>query len=354
MIRVSLDKVKDNMKLGKTIYASDGKVLLAEGQELKFHYISKLKEHGIFWVYIEDEKTKDIVVHDIVSEQMRYELITTIKDTMQKMKKKKALVDIRGVKGIINNMIDELLSHKNLVINLQDLRSYDDYVYPHSVGVCILSLVTGIGLKYDELKLRDLGVGALLHDVGKMKVPPEVLNKPDKLTKDEWETIKKHTVWGFEMLRHQEELSLLSSHIAFQHHERCDGLGYPRGLSEELTIPFAKVVGIADVYDAITADRSYRKRFLPHEAMEIIQSVSGKQFDPGLVKKFFEHIAVYPVGTMVELNTGERGVVSKVITGFTFRPIVKVIFDENGKELEEPYNRNLMEEFTVFVTKVIE
>ncbi len=354
MRRVSLERLKEGMKLGRTIYSSEGKVLLAAGQEINERYKKKLKDLGIMYVYVEDARTKDIEIVDVVSEKTRIDLNSSVKHTMWQMKKKNTLIDIKGIKEIIDGMIDELINHKNLVINLQDMRSFDDYLYAHSVETCILSVVLGISSKLDTVKLRDLAIGALLHDVGKVKIPLEIINKPDSLTPEEWEKMKKHTVYGFEMLRRNDELSLLSAHVAYQHHERMDAKGYPRGLQGDDILMFAKIVAIADAYDALTCDKVYRKRFLPHEAMEIIKSSAGTQFDVQLVKSFFENIALYPLGTQVELNTGEQGVVVKVEKGFSERPVVRVFADEEGQEMEEPRDRNLMDELTVFITKVSE
>lgn len=354
MRRVSLERLKDRMKLGRTIYSSEGKVLLAAGQEVTERYKKKLKDLGIMYVYVEDSRTKDIEIADVVSEKTRIDLNSTVKHTMWQMKKKNTLIDIKGIKEIIDGMIDELTNHKNLVINLQDMRSFDDYLYAHSVETCILSVVLGISSKMDAIKLRDLAIGALLHDVGKVKIPLEIMNKPDSLTPEEWEQMKKHTVYGFEMLRRNDELSLLSAHVAYQHHERMDAKGYPRGLQGDDILMFAKIVAIADSYDALTCDKVYRKRFLPHEAMEIIKSSAGTQFDVPMVKAFFENIALYPLGSQIELNTGEQGVVIKVEKGFSERPVVRVFVDEHGDELAEPRDRNLMDELTVFIIKVSE
>lgn len=354
MRRVSLERLKDGMKLGRTIYSSEGKVLLAAGQEITERYKKKLKDLGIPFVYIEDSRTKDVEILDVVSQQTRTELNSSIKHTMWQMKKKNTLIEVKGIKDIVDGMVDELTSHKNLIINLQDMRSYDDYVYAHAVETCILSVVLGISCKLDPTKLRDLAIGALLHDVGKVKIPLEIINKPDSLTPQEWEVMKKHTVYGFEMLRRNDELSLLSAHVAYQHHERVDSKGYPRGLAGEDILMFAKIVAIADAYDALTCDKIYRKRFLPHEAMEIIKSSAGTQFEVQMVKSFFENIALYPLGTQVELNTGEQGVVVKVEKGFSERPIVRIINDDGDGEVADMQDRNLMEELTVFITKVIE
>lgn len=354
MLRMSVHNIKPGSKVGKSVYSADGRVLLAAGQEIKKEYVDRLIQLGIFSVYIDDDRTKDVMVLDVISEESRREATYMVMETMQGLEKKRQVINVRGIKDVINNIIDELVSQKKLVVNLMDIRSYDDYIYNHSVGVCILSLTTGISLNYDPLKLRDLGVGALLHDVGKVKISPEILNKPGKYTPEEFDAVKKHVDYGFEMLRGRDDMSIFSAHVAYQHHERVNGNGYSRGLGEKDITEFAKIAGIADVYDALTADRVYRKKFLPHEALELIQAEVGTQFDPRLVNVFFDNIAIYPVGTMLELNTGEKGVVIEVEKGLSQRPTVRILTDSNGGEVPERKERNLIEELTVFVTRVLE
>jgi HD-GYP domain-containing protein (c-di-GMP phosphodiesterase class II) len=356
MIRLSISQVKSGLLLGKNIYNAEGKLLLGKGQVLKEEYIEKLKSLKISFLYIEDERTKEAEVEDVISERTRLELTWTVKKIMDRMKIKKRITNsqVREVKQVVNQMVDELSYHQNLLVNFQDIRSYDDYLYCHSVGTAILSVILGIAFMYDEIRLRDLGVGALLHDIGKIKISKEILNKPDKLNREEWEEVKKHPIFGYEILYQNEELSLLSSHVAYQHHEYYNGGGYPRGLREEEIITYAKITGICDVYDALTCDRVYRKKFLPHEAMKIIIDLAGKQFSPHLVKVFLEHIALYPIGTQVELNTGEIGVVIRTIKGFTDKPLIKILKDKEGKELENPRIVNLMEDTSLSIQKVIE
>lgn len=354
MIRISLDNVNEKMKVAKTVYSSDGRALLSRGSQIKPTYVQKLKEAGIFWIYTDDEKTRDIVIRDVVSEETKREMLVMVKEVINKLKNGKIKYDISKICDIVDKMVDEVLSHKDIMIHILDVRSYEDYLYAHSVSTSIFTVVCGIAHKYNKIKLRDLGVGSLLHDVGKIKVPPEVLDKPGKLNDKEWEAMKQHTVWGFEMLRQQKELNLLSTHVSYQHHERCDGCGYPRGLSKSEILDYAKIVSISDVYDALTADRVYRNKFLPHQAMEIIQAGQDSQFTPDLITKFFENVAMYPVGSQVELSNGLKGVVSKVKKGYTFRPKVKIFYNEKGEEVLSPYNLDLMDDLELKVIRVFE
>lgn len=354
MIKISLDNVTPEMKVAKTIYSADGKVLLSEGSSIKQTYIEKLKNAGIFWIYIDEERTKDIVVKDLISEETKLEAMVSIKEVINKLKRGKGKVDIGSIYNVVDKMIEEILSHKEIIINVLDIRSYEDYLYAHSVSASIFTICCGISHKYPQSKLRELGVGSLLHDVGKIKIPDEVLNKPGKLTPEEWEIMKKHTTLGFEMLRQQKELNLLSAHVSYQHHERIDGCGYPRGLSDNEILYYAKIASISDAYDALTAERIYRRRFLPHQAMEIIQQGEDKHFHCELIKKFFENVAPYPVGTQVELSNGLKGVVSHVKRGKTLRPKVRILYNEKNEEVKKPYDIDLMEKLELSIVRVFE
>jgi HD-GYP domain-containing protein (c-di-GMP phosphodiesterase class II) len=142
-----------------------------------------------------------------------------------------------------------------------------------------------------------LGVGALLHDIGKLKIPEEILKKPSQLTVEEFEEIKKHTTYGYEILKNFENISMESAFIALGHHERFDGSGYPLQLRGENIYQFARIVAVADVYDALTSDRVYRKKLKPHESVEYITSLGTDHFDKEIVDNFIKHIAVYQLGT---------------------------------------------------------
>ncbi|MBC7076240.1 MAG: HD-GYP domain-containing protein, partial [Syntrophomonadaceae bacterium] len=245
-----------------------------------------------------------------------------------------------------------LLSNRDILIHMSDIRTFDDYTFAHSVNVCILSLITGITLGYDDLKLRDLGIGALLHDIGKTKIDKEILNKPDDLTKEEFNEIKKHTVYGFKILRQYDDIPLLSAHIAYQHHERWDGQGYPRGLSDKNIHEYARIVAVADVYDALLADRPYRPSYTVNQAITILKRMSGIYLDANCVDSLIANIAIYPIGSVIELNTGEIGVVVDVNKKAPSKPVVKIILDKNNRKLPQPYEVDLSKFSTVVITGI--
>lgn len=352
---VALDLIKEGAKLGKSIATADGRVLLGEGVPLKKEFIEKLKAMGLESVYILDEKFSELEIqlelNDIISDTTRRESIQVTKDSLERIVKGKP-IEVPKILGAVNNIIDDLLHQDTLLINLSDIRTFDDYTFAHSVNVAVLSLVMGIGLGYDQLKLRNLGVGALLHDLGKTKIALEILNKPSKLTDQEFALMQQHSEEGFRLIKENRELSILIAHVAYQHHERFDGTGYPRGLKGTEITKFARIVAIADVYDALTADRPYRKRHLPHEAYEYLMGACSTHFDHNLVSVFLKHVAPYPAGTIVLLNTGEKGVVVQQHLDFLLRPVV-MVFEKDGKDLGRSFEYDLAINPTIMIKEVL-
>jgi len=323
-----IEELKEGQEVAKTILAADGTVLLGQGVCLTPRYIERLQQLGINSIYINDKRFPNLEIQDIVSETTRRESIKITKDIMEKIKKGQALTSPQ-VLQTINNIIDDLLAQDSLVVNLNDIRTYDDYTFGHSVNVCVLSLLMGTALGYNQLKLRDLGAGAILHDLGKVYIPSHILQKTACLTEEEFKEVQQHCEKGFEIIRNNKELSILSAHAALQHHERYDGRGYPQGLRGEDILEFARIVAIADVYDALSADRPYRKRFLPHEIYEYMMASCYTSFDPKLMAHFLKYIPPYPIGTLVKLNNMEKAIVIKQNTNCLIRPVVRVLEEDN-------------------------
>ena len=192
-------------------------------------------------------------------------------------------------------------------------------------------------------------VGAFLHDVGKMQVKKDILLKPGKLTEEEYEQIKLHSEHGYRMLKEVPNLPLLVAHCAYQHHERINGSGYPRGLKGQDIHLYGKIIAVADVFDAVTTNRVYRKAMLPHEALEILYAGAGTLFEQNIVEAFRNSVAVYPVGLTVILNDRRIGVVVRQNMGTSNRPVVYII-EENGVPVEEPYELNLMKTLDIVIT----
>ncbi len=352
MRRLLTEKLQPGMIVARPIYSSDGRILLHAGIELDAVYIDRLSAMGIISVYVKDDLFDDVEVRDVISEQTRLETLKTVKENFQNLEHKKKL-NLRQVQGSVDRILDEVLQNSNVLINLSDIRAFDDYTFGHSVNVCILSIVTGISMGYHDLKLKELGIGALLHDIGKTMIDNDLLNKPGDLTHQEFQEVKCHTEYGFEILRQYNELSILSAHIAFQHHERWDGHGYPRGLAAESIHEYARIVAAVDVFDALMADRPYRPSYSLSQSLHILKRMSGIYLDPGCVNALLTNIAVYPIGTILVLNTGDIGIVMDVNREQPARPVIKVVYDMDHHRLAEPHEVDLSKTSSINVTRVL-
>jgi len=333
MRRVSIDSIQTGVRLARTIFSSSGDVLLAEGVELTKAHAQRLKNHGITEIFMQDDISAGIDAKDVIEEQTRNEAVFLVKKTMNNYLFSPSL-DVTEVKTVVNKILDELLKNKDILFNLSRIRSVDDYTFEHSVNVCILSLITGIGLGFDQHRLRELGIGAIMHDIGKLCIPREILKKPSQLTVEEFEEIKKHTVLGYELLKKSGQVDLVSAYIAFGHHERYDGSGYPLQLKNENIQICARIVAVADVYDALTSDRVYRKKLKPNEVYEYITTLGVHHFDPKVIESFVKFVSIYPVGTGVKLNTKERGIVVRDNRLMPTRPVVRIVYNEAMKKLK--------------------
>lgn len=348
MRRVNIESINFGVKLARTIFSSDGGILLEQGVELRESYIEHLKNHGISEVYLEDDISQDIVVKDVIRDQTRSDAVVLVKKLMTNYQFTNS-IDVEAVKKTVNEILDELLGNDDILYNLSEIKSVDDYTFEHSVNVCILSLITGIGLGFDISRLRDLGTGAMLHDIGKLLIPREILKKPSQLTVEEFEEIKKHTILGYELLKKSGRVSLTSAYIAFGHHERYDGSGYPLQLKNENIHMYARIVAVADVYDALTSDRVYRKKLKPNEVFEYITSLGIHHFDPNVIENFVKYVTVYPVGTGVLLNTRERGIVVRDNRSLPTRPVIRIVYDENMKKKAVSKDIDLSEHTNIFI-----
>ncbi|NPV91080.1 MAG: HD-GYP domain-containing protein [Firmicutes bacterium] len=335
MRRLPIENAKPGMVNASNIYSASGQNLLAKGLVLNEFYIEKLKTMGINSLYVQTGIADDVVPPEIISEERRVEMVRTVNQVYASLESNRGL-NTRTIQLLVSRVLDDIMSNPEVMIHLIDIRAYDDYTFNHSINVCLISLMVGVTLGYTQPQLRELGIGALLHDVGRTKIPYEVFNKPGPLTPEEYDEVKRHTVYGFEILRKYFELSLLSSHVAYQHHERCDGSGYPRGLTGKEIHEYSRIVAVVDVYDAMLADRAYRPAVTSFQALNEIKRLAGEnRLDPGVVAALVKNIAVYPVGSIVQLSNGDIGVVLAVSKRAQDRPLVRRILDSTGGMLKD-------------------
>jgi HD-GYP domain-containing protein (c-di-GMP phosphodiesterase class II) len=356
---IPIQYVKAGSFLAKTIYDDRGAVLLREGVKLTDSYIKRVMQLGMFSMYINDEYSSK-EVDDIIKPELRQKAIRSIKETFYSFEKfnlnvgkntfkDKAIMAERekyfkSIGDIVKEIMEELLCKKTVLINIVDIKSVDNYTYQHSVNVAVLSLVLGIQLQLTKKQLYDLCLGALIHDIGKALIPDEILQKKGELTEEETNIVREHTTRGYDFLKGSLDISPSSRIIALQHHEREDGKGYPEKRKGDETNELAKIVAVADVYDALTSDRPYRKALSPNDSVEYIMAGGEKQFSYEVVKAFSKSIIPYPEGTIVRLSNGEIAVVEEVYPNFPLRPKLKVI----NKSQEEVY-RDLRYELEIVI-----
>jgi putative nucleotidyltransferase with HDIG domain len=352
----ALSTLEPGTVLARPVLDEKGKILLGRGVTLTESFIKRLYYLGITAVYIEDPMTDDILVEDLISEQTRQEAIGLVHSILSQMTASEQFPRLfqarnMGVRmqTLFKDILREMRSHKNLTVNLANIYAADTHLYHHSVNVSLIALAIALKMGFEDQQLIHLGIGTLLHDIGKLKIPEAIVNKPGKLTPEEFEIMKSHTIYGYQILRKQEDISFLSAHVALQHHERVDGSGYPRGLTGKEMHLFGKISAVADVYDALIANRIYRKGHLPHEGYEFVLGGVGTYFDAEVVRSFVSAVAIYPLGMTLKLSTGEEAVVCEIPPLHPQRPKVRVIRDSKGRRIDQPYEISLMDQLTTTI-----
>ncbi|MCL6477124.1 MAG: HD-GYP domain-containing protein [Peptococcaceae bacterium] len=357
MRRVPTHALAPGMEVARSVFNRNGQVLLTAGTILTRRFIEKLIILGIPALYVEDGLLPDIEIDDVINDKTRMKAISNVRNLIGAGNRgiggvvKKAAILSREISANISEIVDQLLANRQVMVNLVDIRTYDEYTFNHSVNVCVLSVLTGIALGYGRDKLSVLAMGALLHDVGKIQVSRELLEKPGGLSPEEYESVKKHSQYGFEIIKSSFITDIVAASVALQHHERFDGQGYPNGLKGKQIHEFSRIAGIADTYDAITSDRVYRKAIPPNEAYEFISSCGGIRFDDDITKAFLEHIPAYPVGTIVVLNNNEVGAVVENIKGYSRFPRVRILFSGDGRYAKNYREVWLAEEPDLYIVR---
>lgn len=358
---LTLKQCKPGMKLAKRIFSEDGIILLGENMELTDRLISRLEANHVQYVYVQDPRTDDITNKTIISEETFRVAVKEIRKNFDVlMNPSKSIKPFarpfvaKPLKEMMGLIIDDLSTNKDAMIMLMNMGIVDHYLYQHSLNVCVYTTLLGMSHGYNREDVINLGLGALLHDIGKTQISMDVLKKPDSLNKDEYEEMKLHTVRGFEILKEEPNLPLSVAHCAFQHHERIDGSGYPRGLCGNEIMEYAKWIGIVDSYDAMTTSRVYKSPMLPHEAMERLYGGSGTLYEQWMLAHFRDKVVIYPIGITVKLSSGQTGVVADYNPSYPHRPIVRILTDEYGQELIQPFDIDMSTSLSTMIIAVNE
>ena len=251
--------------------------------------------------------------------------------------------ELRLARNIVDGLAETATQNRTALIALTAMKSYDNYTFTHMVNVSILTMGQARALGIEGHLLREFGLSALMHDIGKVRTPVEILNKSGKLTDDEFTVMKRHVVDGAEILRQTPEMPILAPIVAFEHHLRLDGTGYPEPASRPQLNVGTMLCSIADVYDAMRSQRTYQQAFPTDRILAVLKRNDGSQFDPHLVRRFVQLIGIYPPGTLVRLSTGEIAVVLQVHAPDAYHPRVRLLADANGVEITSSQEWNLWE-----------
>jgi len=358
-------KLEEGMVVGKTIYTSDGRPLLRRGIVLEKRHIDRLKRLGVPVIYIEEEPLRGIDAEDIIMDKVRMNAVQEARRLMLKIRRELRFYnkkifdidlseDIERVRKVVDSLMKEVFRTREALYSFIDVRGIEDFIYGHMVNVTVLGMMTGLSLGYKADKLFLLGVGLFLHDIGKALLDDTVLAYQKVFEEEKNPLIIEHTITGYQIVKSIPDVSLLSAHVAYQHHERVDGSGYPRGLSGSDIHDFAKIASVVNVYDILVSGAPFHPRVKPNEAVEIVKRNVGSMFDKEVVEAFLKNVALYPVGSMVRLSTGEIAVVSQTRKGFPDAPVVRIIRDKDGRSLELPVEIDLSVNRDIRVEEIIE
>lgn len=355
---VSVNQLQSGMRLGKKIYNDEGLILLADGAELTDPIINRLAKIDIGYVYIEDALTDDVVISSMLHDETRNQALKVVRGQFQDMTGASSITKgfyhlDKKFSKVMDSILDDLSSQADPMIMLLDMHTADNYLYVHSLNVCLYTLVLGIAHGYSKSDLKVIGLGSLLHDIGKTQIPTKIVQKPGMLSDDEFRHMQAHTEIGFRILKEEPNIPLLAAHCALQHHERIDGSGYPRGLTGPQIHEYAKWLGVADSYDAMTSNRIYKKAMLPHQAVEALYVGSGTLYEQKQLELFRDRVAIYPQGLTVSLSNGETGVVVKIDPSSPHRPVVRIMKGPEG-EAVTPYELDLNKALSVVISGVAE
>ena len=307
MQKINTYELKPGMVLADDVGSErSGAILISKGTVLNKKNIKKIYDQGIKYAYIYDE---DDILNDFDEDKLeiRYEVLADKLDnvfTDIKIGKKIILTEINDE---LDDLIDEIIDNDNILARIRELEEKDDYTFNHSLNVCMLATMLGKWLGYSQKEIKQLALSGLFHDIGKLKIDENIINKPGSLTDEEFEKIKKHSIYGYNILKETVGISKNISLAILQHHEREDGSGYPLGLKGNEIHEYAKVIAICDTYDAMTSNRVYKPKKSPFFAAEILRDEGFNTLNPKMTRVFLDKIAGFYVGCTVLLSNGEKG-----------------------------------------------
>ncbi len=291
-----------------------------------------------------EDKRNDGIASDMAAIRQLYSTAVASAEMVWDSAATEEMPDVPAALQTVGGLAEAVTQNRTALVALTAMRNYDNYTFTHMVNVSILTMGQARALGIEGRLLREFGLSALMHDIGKVRTPKEILNKPDKLTDEEFAIMRRHVVDGAEILRRTPEMPILAPVVAFEHHLRLDGTGYPFGAKRQSLNVGTMLCSISDVYDAMRSQRAYQQAFPTDRILAVLKRNDGTQFDQHLVRRFVQLLGIYPPGNMVRLTTGEVAVVTNTHAPDPYRPRVRVLFDRAGTRLDLPIDRNLWED----------
>lgn len=378
MRKIPVHELKPGMVFDKAVYIDMNNILVAPMVPLKEEDLNRLIKWGIEEVETAGRVVKQVQVDSSQKETIKErvhqltrlmnedeetapegegeltsvygELVDLVGDVFEKVRNGVGY-DKRKVLDVVDRLIDYIRRDKSRAIVESVMEHEGYYLYTLAASVTFLSLATGMSLGYLDHRLISLGAGALLHDIGMVRVPRYITEKKGALTDDEYNRIKTHPLYGYRIITRELEMSNEIATVALQHHEAFDGSGYPRKNKGGDIAEFSRIVSICDAFVAMTRERSYRNEHLSYEAMKNILSESRRKYDPDIVKMFLDNMAIYPVGSIVQLNNDLIGKVVSANPNQPLRPRIQVLIDEFGERTAEERILDLQKTGSLFIKK---
>lgn len=319
----SIDKVDIGMVLDRDLIDSKtGAILIPNGTTMTRNFIDKLISNGVKTVFIREE---------LIPEEWKNETITHeyakvekyLDNVFDKVQKGKS-IELKNIESEMENFVDAISSERDILTQMRLLHKKDDYTFNHSLGVSVLAIALGKWLGYSDEKILDLSIAALFHDIGKLRVPDEIVRKPDKLTEEENLIMQKHSYYSFEMLSETKKFNDDILLGVLQHHEKMNGIGYPNHVTGDRIHEFAKIIAVCDIYHAITSRRVYKDKDSPLRAADCLRRESFSSLDPYITQIFLKNISKFYVGNKVLLSDGTTGVIVYIHPQDETKPVVKV------------------------------
>lgn len=334
-IRIRADQAEAGMVVATDVYTTSNQLVITKGTMLDDRMITKLRFYNVYGLFV----FKREAFHTDIKEESYIDMlrstsefkkfnrsyvdsVSSVEDKFNSILNKQEGIDIDGMIKEVDNVLKEGRNGAHLFEMLHGIRDYDDMTYVHSLNVSLICSIFAGWLKFSKEETRVLTLAGLLHDVGKMLIPKEIITKADKLSDKEYEIVKTHTVKGYQALKDY-NIDIRVKYAALMHHERSDGYGYPNGFRSDQIEEFAKIVAIADVYDAMTSNRRYRKAICPFDVIENFERDGFLKFDPGYLMTFMERIVQSYLHNMVRLSDGREGEVVMINKLSLSRPVIR-------------------------------